>query len=191
MSAKDGDDGAELMLALQKGDKSAFTPLYERYDAAVRAYVTERIGERDEALSDEVLTNFWGDLFIEAGGFDPAKGAVEAFLVGRAGLYCKRARQKPKSKARNPQGMSDEVAAALVSREERPDACAERAEDRVRGASAPADLSAEEREIARRLGEGQSMQEIARDLKKEKSTMQGMIGRLGSKIGSYLGRRSG
>ena len=74
--------GAALIARMAQGDRQAFAEFYDAY-AALALGVIRRI-VRDPALAEEVLQDVFWEAWSTAGGYDPARGTPEAWIVMRA-----------------------------------------------------------------------------------------------------------
>jgi len=80
VSVKRGPEGSdeELLLALAAGDDSALGPIYRRYVPTVFKIAAQSLG-RDAA--EDIVQEVFASVWKNAGTFDPARGAVRAWIV--------------------------------------------------------------------------------------------------------------
>jgi len=88
-------DDQDLMVAVARGDASAFSALYDRLAPTVLGICLRVL--RDRAEAEEVLGDVFLDLWRRADRYDSSRGAVAAYLVTQART---RAIDRLRSKAR-------------------------------------------------------------------------------------------
>ena len=85
-----------LVLALD-GNEDAFTALYRRRQGPVYRFALHMSGSPQ--VAEEVTQDVFMFLLQRGRGFDPARGAVGAYLFGVARNYVRRAMEKSHSEA--------------------------------------------------------------------------------------------
>ena len=83
---------ATLLRRMAAGDEAAFTALYRRRQAGVYRFALQMSGS--EAVAEDVTQEVFLMLIREASAYDPARGSVQAFLLGVARNYVLRALER-------------------------------------------------------------------------------------------------
>ena len=73
-----GDE--ELALAFQQGDDSAFAELYERYFAALTAYLARRLPNGTEHEAEDLAEAAFVEVARRKERFDPKRGSFRSWL---------------------------------------------------------------------------------------------------------------
>ncbi|HZV01616.1 MAG TPA: sigma-70 family RNA polymerase sigma factor [Planctomycetota bacterium] len=183
-------ESRELMVALRGGDLAALDRLIVLNDPILRAYAAKILTKAHEHLLDEVVSNVWLTVYRAPDRFDPGKKSVRAYLFGIAKRQARHLKAPPKSAARNPDLVGDADGEVFVSREEAPEEGAAAHEERDRVQAALEELTPEEREIARGLGEGKSYRSIADDIGKAHASVQKRRPRILDKIAGLFTKRT-
>ncbi len=84
------DRDGELLKRFAAGDRDAFTLVYREQQAAVYRFALHMTGDAGKAI--EITQDVFVWLIHHAGAFDPARGALGAFLVGVARKFLQRRR---------------------------------------------------------------------------------------------------
>ena len=74
--------GMELIQRMARGDRQAFAPFFDRYAGLAYSLILRIVRDREEA--NDVLQEVFWEAWQAAGGYDPARGSPEAWLVTRA-----------------------------------------------------------------------------------------------------------
>jgi len=74
-------DDAQLVTAMARGSRDALAELYDRYASQLLATARRMLGERFEA--EDLLHDVFLEAWRQAGGYDPARGTVRAWLLIR------------------------------------------------------------------------------------------------------------
>lgn len=77
-----GDAIEQLLLAVAGGDREALAPLRGRIGGLVRANIRRVL--RDASRSDAVTREFFDEVLLDAGDFDPGRDSAQAWLLTRA-----------------------------------------------------------------------------------------------------------
>ncbi|MEX0832174.1 MAG: ECF RNA polymerase sigma factor SigK [Nitriliruptoraceae bacterium] len=73
---------ADLMLAVAKGDKAAFSEVYDRFAGKVYGIVKRVV--RDPAQSEEIAQEVLVEIWRTAARFDPERGSVQGWMLTTA-----------------------------------------------------------------------------------------------------------
>ncbi len=82
MQDSEGGHDHDLIRRFRDGDRDAFTALYRVHSPRVFRFALLMTGDREKA--GEVVQDVFVWLIHNAGGFDPARGSLDAFLFGVA-----------------------------------------------------------------------------------------------------------
>lgn len=82
----------DLMERFRNGDRDAFTALYRAHSPAVFRFALHMTGDRAKAAEATQEVFVW--LIQHAGGFDPERGELGAYLAGVARKIVRRQQQK-------------------------------------------------------------------------------------------------
>ena len=74
-------DDAQLVTAMAGGSRDALAELYDRYASQLLATARRMLGDRSEA--EDLLHDVFLEAWRQAGGYDPARGTVRAWLLIR------------------------------------------------------------------------------------------------------------
>jgi RNA polymerase sigma-70 factor, ECF subfamily len=74
--------GAELIGRMAAGDRAACAPFYDRYASLAFTLILRIV--RDRADAADVLQEVFWEAWQAAGGYDPARGTPEAWILTRA-----------------------------------------------------------------------------------------------------------
>lgn len=75
----DGPAGADLLLRMRAGDRSAVDELYDRYSRP--AFALARRILADEVLAEDVLQDVFLSVWRDPGAFDAARGSFSSWLM--------------------------------------------------------------------------------------------------------------
>ena len=76
------DAPAELLAAIAKGDREAFSRFYDAFAGLALGLIRRIL--RDPAAAEEVLQEVFWQIWQEAGRYDPQRGSPQAWLIMRA-----------------------------------------------------------------------------------------------------------
>ena len=75
----DGPAGADLLLRIRAGDRSAVDELYDRYSRPAFALARRILG--DDVLAEDVLQDVFLGVWRDPGAFDAARGSFSSWLL--------------------------------------------------------------------------------------------------------------
>lgn len=82
MKAETDPSDSELLQSMQAGDEEALTALYQRRASGIHRFALQMCGS--QALADDVTQEVFMVLIRDGHTFDPARGSLNAFLIGVA-----------------------------------------------------------------------------------------------------------
>lgn len=82
MEAQTDPSDSELLQSMQAGDEKALTALYRRRAGGIHRFALQMCGS--QALADDVTQEVFMVLIRDGHIFDPARGSLNAFLIGVA-----------------------------------------------------------------------------------------------------------
>jgi len=182
----------ELLARVRAGDPDAAAELVRRYEPAIRVVVRARLVDpnlRRHFDSLDVCQSVLGSFFVRAaaGQYDLAEpGQLVALLAkmtrNKVAMQARRHRQAKRDARRTTGG--DDALAATASAEPSPFAVVA---NRELLAAVLGRLSDEEREIARRRGDGQEWGQIAEELGGTADGRRKQFARAMDRVGTALG----
>lgn len=103
------DEDRTLLRRVIRGDQEAFAALYDRYSAAAFGLAVKICNNR--VLAEDVVQEAFLSIWRRAGGFDPERGSVAAYLM--AAVHNKAVdavRHEESQRRRSQEGISDFLA---------------------------------------------------------------------------------
>lgn len=103
------DEDRTLLRRVIRGDQEAFAALYDRYSAAAFGLAVKICNNR--VLAEDVVQEAFLSIWRRAGGFDPERGSVAAYLM--AAVHNKAVdavRHEESQRRRSEEGISDFLA---------------------------------------------------------------------------------
>jgi RNA polymerase sigma-70 factor, ECF subfamily len=82
MDAKENVSDGELLRSMRAGDETAFALLYSRRQGGIYRFALQMCGS--QAMAEDVTQEVFLVLIRDSEAFDPARGALSAFLYGIA-----------------------------------------------------------------------------------------------------------
>ena len=108
-SSESQDEDRTLLRRMTGGDQEAFAALYDRYSAAAFGLAVKICNNR--VLAEDVVQEAFLSIWRRAGGFDPERGSVSAYLM--AAVHNKAVdavRHEESQRRRGEEGISDFLA---------------------------------------------------------------------------------
>ncbi len=177
------DEDAQLCARCARGDASALKTLYERYVGRTKAVALRVLGSASEA--EETVQETFVEVWRRAGQYDPARGAVRAWIVTIA-----RSRAIDRLRSRG----AGERSVAGLAREQRPQNAPSPLEDAVQHAERERVLAAlaqlpepQRRVIELAYYEGRSQREIAESTGEPLGTVKTRVRLALDKLAGLLG----
>ena len=104
----DGPAGADLLVRMRAGDRSAVDELYDRYSRP--AFALARRILADAALAEDVLQDVFLSVWRDPGAYDPARGSFSSWLMAMVHHKAVDAVRKEESHRRRQSRAEDDLA---------------------------------------------------------------------------------
>jgi RNA polymerase sigma factor (sigma-70 family) len=130
----DGPGGADLLLRMRAGDRSAVDELYGLYSRP--AFALARRILADDVLAEDVLQDVFLSVWRDPGAFDPARGSFSSWLLAMVHHKAVDAVRREESHRRRQARAEDDLAlsAPTSARDVEDEAWSRVVSDQVRGA---------------------------------------------------------
>lgn len=182
----DHDDDRQLVARMRAGDPRALARFYERWSRPVHAMVAQLIPDPDDV--DDVVEETFYQAWQQAARYDPARGAVPAWLITIArsrALDLLRSQRRRREDPLTPTAVLDAI---MASPDRDPALRVEQLDLRARVAQALRALPAEQREVLElAYFGGFSQTEIAEHTGQPLGTVKTRTRLAGQKLRAQLG----